>query len=172
MHKVILLAGISGAGKSTYAGKLFEHHRLTHSVHTALSADDFPGLYFDGELVFDFLPKAHSWCVRSYINTLADAERGHDSHLIVVHNTNTTVSELAPYVAIARAFGVEPDCRVLRIDAYTAIERNIHNVPRSTVFQQSQRLADMMENWPSFFPPLTCVKVEPNFVFSKYASLA
>ncbi len=74
---------------------------------------------------------------------------------MIVDNTNTTVGEIAPYHAIASAYGYEvrieahisPDLTVLS----KAAARNTHGVPLNTVVMQQARLEDTIENAPPWW---------------------
>jgi predicted kinase len=99
MERVVILSGISGAGKSHYAVKLT---RDTPDS-TIVSADRF--FYRDnGEYEFDVtkLSEAHATCFRYFIDALMIGDE-----LVVVDNTNTTIWEISPYVLGAQAFGYD-----------------------------------------------------------------
>ena len=94
MSKVTLLRGISGAGKSTYAA-------TNYPGAFVVSADSF-FTFADG---YKFNPtrlgEVHGLCL---LNFLDAAQRGRN---VVVDNTNITVEEIAPYYALAEAYGRE-----------------------------------------------------------------
>lgn len=94
-RKVIILSGLSGSGKSTYANAL---------GGVVCSADDF-FVNDDGKYVFDpaKLQDAHAYCFRSFLEALQGT-----NETIVVDNTNTRVEEISPYVLASHAFGIEP----------------------------------------------------------------
>lgn len=133
--KVIILSGISGAGKSTYIKK-------NHPNAIVCSADDF--FMIDGEYRFDptKLGQAHATCFRKYLNQLSFAT-GYSPHSedIVVDNTNTTAMEISPYVLAAEAYGVEYEIVTLVVDPSIATKRNVHKVPEKTVFAMAKKLA-------------------------------
>lgn len=88
-NRLILIRGIPGSGKSTYAKQYFNNH-----IH--LEAD----MYFiqpDGsyDWTAEQLGKAHSWCLET---TKIMLNNGQD---VVVSNTFTTLKELNPYVTFA-----------------------------------------------------------------------
>lgn len=103
MKKVIILSGISGSGKSTYAKKLvgdsFGQEECTGVV--VCSADHF--FMQTGEYKFDasMLSLAHGECFKDFIE---EVQRG--TSLVLVDNTNTSVAEIAPYVLGGPGMGV------------------------------------------------------------------
>ena len=94
-RKVIILSGLSGSGKSTYASAL---------GGVVCSADDF-FVNDDGSYVFNptKLQDAHAYCFRSFLEALQGT-----NETVVVDNTNTRVEEISPYVLASHAFGIEP----------------------------------------------------------------
>ena len=107
MTTVVLMSGVSGVGKSTMARNI-----VAEDGGVVISADD----YFMREGRYEFsaakLPLAHAQCLRRYIELIQCAPAS--CTYIVVDNTNTTVVELAPYVAIATAYGFPVELRTLR----------------------------------------------------------
>jgi predicted kinase len=118
--KVILLSGISGSGKSTYASLLRGHV-------IRCSADDFfhrnGGYHFDSSQ----LGRAHGDCLKKFAENLAKPDYVKPEYL-VVDNTNLTALELAPYVALAFAYGYVPDLITLMVSHKTGAARNKHGV--------------------------------------------
>lgn len=131
---VIILRGVSGAGKSTYISK-------REDVNTTIVSADFFFIDLDTkEYKFDGskLPQAHAACLRDFINA---CDSSGNEQKIYVDNTNTTVAELAPYVAIAAAYGHDCEIVTVRADTVAAAERNLHGVPLTGVIAQANRLA-------------------------------
>ena len=141
--KVTILCGIPGSGKSTYT-------RKNHPGAFVVSADNFPGLYetletFPVQLKFNpsLLPAAHGKCLRDFVDVIEDREAsilGVSS--IVVDNTNTTVAEIAPYAALALAYG--HDLEIVTLDCFPedGARRNTHGVPLAACIAMHKRLAD------------------------------
>ncbi len=129
--KVVLMSGISGSGKSSYIDKKFPINRETVCV----SADYF----FQKGDKYDFNPallgKAHGKCLRDFTMALAK-----NIPLIIVDNTNTTVLEMAPYVALAQAYEAEIEIVEMICSVEFALNRNVHNVPEHTILAQLKRL--------------------------------
>lgn len=137
---VIILRGIPGSGKSTLA------RGLAHDGVVVVSADD----YFvgsDGSYKFDpkKLPAAHGDCLRRFVTHLDANHRG-----VVVDNTNTTAVEVAPYAALALAYG--RDLRIITVvcDPVIAAARNIHGVSLDAVKAMHNRL--MCAEFPPWWP--------------------
>jgi hypothetical protein len=140
---VIILRGISGAGKSTYAKKLEEKRPGLCIV----SADNF---FIDDDGVYTFVPKllpdAHRMCLREF----ADLVRIPTADMLV-DNTNTSVVEIAPYMALAQAYGHEARIITLKADVILAALRNAHGTPLETVGRQNERLLKEQELFPPWW---------------------
>lgn len=134
MSKVTILRGVSGSGKSTYAA-------TNYPGALVVSADSFfafvDGYKFDPTK----LSEAHGLCLRGFVDA---AQRGRN---VVVDNTNITVEEIAPYYAIAEAYGREVEIVTFDVPISIAHARNIHNVPLAKVEGQHFRL------WKAILPP-------------------
>lgn len=120
MH-IIIMSGTSGSGKNTYIQK----HYPTAAV---VSADDF--FEKSGVYVFDYnkLSEAHGECFLIFLTLLFNK-----NELIVVNNTNTSVIEMAPYVAAANAFKASLELITLIKDPVLCAERNVHGVPLKSI---------------------------------------
>lgn len=127
MKKVIVVSGISGSGKSTYA------HTLTANGGVILSADDYFTGYDTRPYSFDstLLGKAHAMCFKLYVEQLQHALS--EDRLVIVDNTNTTAVEIAPYMLAADAFGYLAEVHTLRCGSWNEVDmclqRNRHEVP-------------------------------------------
>lgn len=143
MH-VKIMSGIPGSGKSTHAKALVEACEvgpvLDRGRVRIVSADDYhmctPG---DGSAPFyDFKPenisKAHALCLRRFVQ---EVRGGLPDETVIVDNTNTTVVELAPYVALAAAYG--HTCEIVTFLGPEEMisreigERNVHGVPPEVI---------------------------------------
>jgi NEDD4-binding protein 2 len=129
MKNVYIMSGVSGSGKSTY----IKHNFKGVSV---CSADDF--FMRNGKYSFqaDKLDEAHGFCLRKYAGALM-----RDEQRVVVDNTNLSAEEIAPYYAMARAYGYEVELITLYVDAKTA-ERNLHGVPKKSLERMVSKLQD------------------------------
>lgn len=132
-YTVILLRGIPGSGKSTYAKKHYPDA-------TVCSADNF-FVQKDGTYKFraELLGRAHEQCHQKFKQALRDKVR-----TIVVDNTNTKLREYKWYLQDARNYGY--DVIFVRLDTPVdvAASRNAHGVPLDAV----QRMADRMDEVP------------------------
>ena len=127
MPKVIILSGVSGSGKSTYARKHFPEA-------IRLSADD----YFLQDAKWNFDPtkltEAHAECFSKFLFHLASPASKEE--VIVVDNTNCSAWEIAPYVLAATSFGFEHEIITLFVPWNKLEEcarRNVHNVPTNVI---------------------------------------
>ena len=126
-----ILCGIPGSGKTTYARREFP-------AALTVSADDF--FMVGGEYQFNpaDLPKAHGMCLRQFI---AACQKGQEN--LVVDNTNTTVAEIAPYAAVALAYGYTLQVLVIEADPEAAFARNVHGVPLKACQAMAKRLESL-----------------------------
>lgn len=139
--KVTIMVGASGSGKSTYAKPI---------GGAVISADDhFVGA--DGVYRFDpaRIGQAHSECLRDFV----EHARARSS-TIVVDNTNSTVMEAAPYLALAMAYGY--DVRVVVMDTSalpgrleTLAGRTVHGTPVAAITHMEINIA---AEWPHALP--------------------
>ena len=131
--KLTILRGLPGSGKSTYTP------RLEAAGAVVASADRFPGLYTynaDGSVSIDVnkLDEAHG---ASYKTAIEAMQSGQDC---VVDNTNLTIEEVGPYVAIAQAF--RADCAIVTLECNPeiAFKRQTHGVPREAFDGMVERM--------------------------------
>lgn len=145
-NEVIILSGMSGSGKTTLANNLVRARRANNKLSVIISAD----YWFEqgGKYEFDSakLSQAHSACLKYYIKYMQDGV-----HFVVVDNTNCNVEEIAPYYAIAQAYGYAVKvlalvCRNNLVDKI--LSRNIHGVPEYTCKTQNHRQTNMLNNAP------------------------
>ena len=118
--RVIILSGIPGSGKTTYANNLKGHV-------VKCSADDF--FHRDGNYRFDSnqSSRAHGECLKKFVTNLAKPDSVKPDYL-VVDNTNLTTLELAPYVALSIAYGKLPELITFLIDYKIGSKRNKHYI--------------------------------------------
>lgn len=135
--QMVIMQGVPGSGKSTIAKSLAAEAWNTGRRAWIVSADDYFVNEETGAYEFDpaKLGEAHAECLR---NTIELIRLG--SGLIVVDNTNATAVEIAPYYALADAFGYE--CKILRVETEVdrAADRNVHGVPRHKVRAMDARM--------------------------------
>jgi predicted kinase len=137
-----IMRGCSGSGKSTYVKNNFPKA-------TVLSTDDF---WLDAEGKYNFDPKkageAHAWNLRRFVDFVKYWYEVQEDEVddckadvtVVVDNTNTTVAELAPYAAVAGAFGFNVEIITIDVTTDIAHPRNVHSVPQPVVHGQRRNL--------------------------------
>ena len=126
MNNLILVRGVSGAGKSTIA-PMFKNAVL-------VSTDDF---FLDeyGEYVFDAnsLVINHQFCQLAVRMMMQD-----DEELIVVHNTFTADWEMDAYFDLAREHGYAVHTIIVENRHGS---KNVHDVPKDVVKAQIERFS-------------------------------
>ena len=139
--KVVLLRGVSGSGKSTYAKKLSEQY-----VHAVICSADDGMINNQGE--YDFkpfkLPMAHQQCFRKFVNVI-DVKR---AGLVIVDNTNTQLHEIAPYLKYAELHDIPVEIVKCTCSFTEATERNVHGVPENTILSMANRMEKLPRYWP------------------------
>tara|TARA_R110002020_G_scaffold36503_5_gene109782 strand:+ start:1086 stop:1547 length:462 start_codon:yes stop_codon:yes gene_type:complete len=148
MKELILLRGVSGAGKTTVAeifnwlgsdkecgdgypystdGLAFSNDAVTYS------ADDYFIDSVTGEYKFDptLLTDAHKLCQSSVEGAMKE-EMEH----IVVHNTFTTEWEMQPYFDLALYYGYRVSTLIVENRHES---KSIHNVPDEVIEKQRKR---------------------------------
>jgi predicted kinase len=146
MKEFFILIGPSGAGKSTY----------TRAVLNAVvcSADDFFTVEGeDGEIEYKFDPTflgyAHQQC-------LAKVKRafGNSVPLVILDNTNTKISEIAPYVTLAKESGYRVRFKLFsERDPDVLLARNLHGLDAESIATQLARIDTLVQQWPAEWPP-------------------
>lgn len=124
--KLILLRGVPGSGKSTYAKTNFPDFPLMEADTYFIGND---GVYRFNK---DYLPDAHRWC---QVETRSFLRRGQS---VVVANTFTRIWELEPYLCMGRDLGAEVEIYRLSGD-YS----NVHGVPPKIVEVMRDRMEDV-----------------------------
>lgn len=137
--KVVIMRGIPGAGKSSY---------IKNNLPDAFvcSADHFFMMNNEYQFVPEMLPRAHGRCLQKFTHELLNWAQ---YNLVVVDNTNICVVEIAPYAALAIAYGYELEIITLDVLLEVAVSRQTHNVPENIVKKMFHNLHDQAK----FFPP-------------------
>ena len=140
---VIVLRGLPGSGKSTFAEQIVEAVEPHGIISAVCSARDFLTANAQGERVYDVgqLERCHNMCRAKFVRHLT-ALPGHEdyAHLIFVDNTNIRLDELEFYVTSAR--GVSIRWHIYRFlcrtdeEAATQCLRCIYRVPLMTVLRR------------------------------------
>jgi len=128
---VIVLRGISGSGKTTWAKEKYEGA-------VVVSADDH-FLQEDGTYLYvaSEIDAAHEACYRRFMEAVRKKEP-----LIVVDNTNVTLWEMSPYVMPAQSAGYEVEIVTLMCDPEVAIARKDWLPPDKVRFKHRQLLEE------------------------------
>lgn len=136
--EVIILRGISGAGKSTFAKKFREQETRI------CSADDF--FMRDGNYVFDWrlLKDAHKACLKKFISLCFEKFDGR----IILDNVNAEYEHIQPYVLIAETFNRPVRIITIEVRPEVAEKRNVHGVPARTIIKQLALLRESEKRFP------------------------
>lgn len=137
MKRVIILQGVSGSGKTTYARKLCRDFK-SDAATLIVSADH----YFTDEMGryrfnLSKIDQAHGQCFRQFI----EAVQLGVVDLVIVDNTNTRVAEIAPYMLSATSYGYAAEIHRLVCQPDVAAARGVHRVPATTVVRMAGRIA-------------------------------
>src|SRR5579859_3354439 len=125
MLTVKIMQGIPGSGKSTYA-------RKTWPGALILSSDDY--FMKDGKYVFDpsKLGEYHGRILKNFSQELMYCTRyiceGDKDKIIVIDNTNTKATEIAPYYQLALAYRCDVEIVKVLCSIKTGFARNQHGV--------------------------------------------
>ena len=127
-RNLILLRGVSGAGKSTVAELFTDAH--------IISTDDF--FMVDGKYQFDAnsLVENHMKCTAQADKAMNIAEDNDVNHTLIIHNTFTKQWEMTPYMILAEKYNYT---------VHTLIVENrhgsnsIHDVPADSIKAQRER---------------------------------
>lgn len=132
MKQLIILRGVSGAGKSTVAEIISENH------WPICEADQY---HYTESGVYDWKPenvgKAHAWCQSIVRDAMAS-----NIKKIIVSNTSTTEKELKPYLTLAEEFGYQVISLVVE---NRHGNDSIHEVPQHIRDQQEKRLRSSLK---------------------------
>lgn len=140
MKKAYVYCGLPGSGKST--------HARTVAGCVVIETDDFwinpdtDAYEYDA----DRAGESHGWNLVRWINL---CQGGFPR--IACANTNLTMAEIAPYVAIAQSYGFAVVVRVIDIDFDLACERNTHDVPLETMEKMAQDFDELVDNFPPWW---------------------
>ena len=124
---MIILRGLPGSGKSTVAEYIVQ---LNGAV--ICCADDY--FMKDGEYKWNpaLLGSAHNWCKNLCEGAMKNGEN------VIVANTNTTDSELKPYLDMSTKYGYRVFSMIVENRHGNS---NIHNVPSDSLDKMKNRFS-------------------------------
>lgn len=133
MRKLIIIRGVSGSGKTTFAEMLVKAFRSQDLLSVNYAADDF---FYDEEGFYNFMPsmldEAHNWCK----NCVEVAMQG-DVNVVIVSNTSTSEWEFKSYIDLADKYGYTVDSLV-KENRHNG--ESVHSVPPAVLERQKSRL--------------------------------
>lgn len=140
MKKLILLRGLPGSGKTTFAEFLSDFILFDVTV-CMFAADD----YFtseDGTYRFDAnkLGAAHAQCERNAKEAMANPD---EETIVIVHNTFTTEKELKPYLEMAKEYGFDVTSLVVE---NRHGNKSVHGVPEEVMGKMKGRFSLRLTN--------------------------
>ena len=132
MRTLIILRGLPGAGKSSFANMIWQSGVI-------FEADKY-FINEEGEYVFDAfkLHKAHEWCIASIEAAMQRNKESEGKYFpeIVVSNTTTTQKEIQPYLDLAKAY----DYNVVSLIVENRHGNNsVHGVAEETMDKMEKR---------------------------------
>lgn len=146
--------GLPGSGKSTQAR--FEMSKSGAENQVIFSADYYM-VDDEGKYKFDAqkLTEAHGKCLRNFV---AAVQLPPEKSFLIVDNTNITVAEMAPYAALALAFGhkleiITSDCPVELCSKRNVHGVNIETIQRMEVLMKKQELPPWWPHLIKYMPP-------------------
>lgn len=139
--QVYILRGIPGAGKTTWS-----HSYLIREPRTTIvSADHYHEDPDTGRYDFriENLRLAHQQCLIRFVNLIREPKV---IGPVIVDNTNIRTWEIAPYYALAEAYGHQVEIVNFNKPYEAVMDRNIHGVPKNKV--SNMHYAQVMEKLP------------------------
>lgn len=158
--KVIILRGVPGSGKSHFTKNFDEETTLVVSADFFFqNRADMLGKTYNEVFNPANLPDAHAQCLCRFTEEvtrwddapISDEDYGADQKkAVIVDNTNITAVEMAPYVALAQAYGCSVEIHRFDIDTLTAAHRNTHGVSEAVIgrMNSSLRAEELPPWWP------------------------
>jgi NEDD4-binding protein 2 len=133
MRTLILLRGLPGSGKSTFANYMFSNN--------IFEADQY---FYNEEGKYNFdaskLYEAHKWCQLRVEHAMEDNLESGGVYFseIVVSNTSTTEKELEPYLELAKKYDYQVVSLIVE-NRHSGVSK--HNVPAETIEKMKNRFS-------------------------------
>jgi len=136
----LILRGIPGSGKTRIAEALRAEYAQPRAA--IISIDDHFTCGASGEYAFNItkLDEAHGQCIRRHTQLLTAPNAV--PCLTIIDNTNSHSVRIAPYYAVAKAFGREAVVLTVEADLETCLKRQTHNAPRGVVQRMAARIGN------------------------------
>jgi len=147
---VILLTGLPGSGKSTWAAAY-----PCSGKKLILCPDDYlmmGGVYKWGP---ESVSESHRKCMRQFVEHVWHG----DLDLLILDSTNTRTEFLSPYIGVAQAFNHNTRVVLIKHDPIDSWKRNTHNVPENRHIGMEQNLHYMMKHWSRRYPSIEVIEV-------------
>lgn len=128
MKRLLILRGIPGSGKSTYA--------KSFAKATVMSADDY-FLTPEGQYVYrpEKLQTAHELCYLRFVKAVIN-----NDEIIIIDNMNIDAWHISPYYMLGEVFDYAVEIVNFLTDIETSYQRNIHNVPKQDIESAAERI--------------------------------
>ena len=137
MKTLILLRGLPGSGKSTFANYMFSNNIFEADQY-------FYDFYDEKGLNYNFdaskLHLAHKWCQQRVEHAMEDNLESNGMYFseIVVSNTSTTEKELEPYLELAKKYDYQVVSLIVE-NRHSGVSK--HNVPAETMEKMKNRFS-------------------------------
>lgn len=166
---VIIMRGIPGSGKTWFV----DNHLVKGEGQRprVFSTDNFWTLGGQGyHEAFDpkRLGEAHDWNLRNFIEaliasrenalamvadgaTIEDVAGKCERNVLVVDNTNLSVSEVAPYYHAAQAFGFWVEIQTIMASFDICLRRQMHGLRTVDLYRMYRRGEDAIREMPPYW---------------------
>jgi predicted kinase len=137
LQNLIILSGVSGAGKSTFAAIIAAGRDQWHQVKI-FSTDDY--FMVNGEYKFDGtkLPLYHNFCQIDVKEAMEDFT----VDTIIVANTFTVEEHIQPYIDLAEKY--EYNVIINTVENWHG-SKSVHNVPDYAIERQKAQLLERIK---------------------------